>query len=190
MCSAFNPDCEYDKSTIILIRDVYCPKTKCSGKLCLHKKTFKSLGRSDYQIPHCASVCQVFFLVNWSRCLFLEENPKSIQDVFGDVYCPGEYCLHREKCQSLGGYVTNVTTPKYIYGFGKCGAWLFVHKVPSMLQEHKETTKTDRTRFLSAKKKLKLLPEKQLFIEITSWNNSPPITVTRTKKVKMSPNME
>ena len=47
MCSAFTPDCGYDKSTIVLIGDVYCPNTKCLGKLCLHKKTFQSLGRSD-----------------------------------------------------------------------------------------------------------------------------------------------
>ena len=39
MCSAFTPDCGYDKSTIILIGHVYCPNTKCSGKLCLHKNT-------------------------------------------------------------------------------------------------------------------------------------------------------
>ena len=31
-----------------------------------------------------------------------EENPKSIQHVIGDVYCPGEYCLNREKCESIG----------------------------------------------------------------------------------------
>ena len=59
MCSAFTPDCGCDNSTIILIGDVYCPNRKCLGKLCLHKKTFESLGRSDYQCPHCASVCQV-----------------------------------------------------------------------------------------------------------------------------------
>ena len=59
MCSTFTPDCGYDNSTIILTGDVYCPNTKCSGKLCLHKKIFQSLGRSDYQCPQCASVCQV-----------------------------------------------------------------------------------------------------------------------------------
>ena len=59
MCSAFTLDCEYDSGTVILIVDVYCPNTKCSSKLCLDKKTFQSLGRSDYQFPRCASVCQV-----------------------------------------------------------------------------------------------------------------------------------
>ena len=55
MCSN---DFAYDNSIIILIGDVYCPITKCLGKLCLHKKTFQSLGRSDYQCPQCGSVCQ------------------------------------------------------------------------------------------------------------------------------------
>ena len=59
MCSAFIPDCGYDNSTIILIGDVYCPNTKCLGKLCRHKKTFQSLGRSDYQCPQRGCVCQV-----------------------------------------------------------------------------------------------------------------------------------
>ena len=40
MCCAFTPDCGYDNGTIVLLRDVYCPNTKCSGKLCLLKKTF------------------------------------------------------------------------------------------------------------------------------------------------------
>ena len=76
-----------------------------------------------------------------------EENTKSVQDVIGDVYCPGKYCLNREKCESIGGYVT---TPRSIYGCGKCGACLFVRKVPFMLQEHVKTTKTDKTRFCFA----------------------------------------
>ena len=157
MCST---DCGNDKSTIILIGDVYCPNTKCLGKLCLHKKTFQSLGRSDYQCPQCGSVCQVrnipfeyqtnsFFLSLGAGVYIFKENPKSVQDVIGDVYCPGEYCLNREKCKSFGGYVT---TPRSTYGCDNCGAWLFVHKVPFKLQEHVKTTKTDKTRFFFAKK--------------------------------------
>ena len=75
-------------------------------------------------------------------------------------------------------------SPRSIYDCGKCGAWLFVHKVPFMLQEHVKTTKTDRTRFFSAKKKMNLLPDTYLFIKFPSRkkNNSPPITVTCTKK--------
>ena len=62
-----------------------------------------------------------------------EESPKSIQDVIGDVYCPGKYCSNREKCKSIGGYVT---TPRSIHGCDNFGAWLFVQKVPFRLKEH------------------------------------------------------
>ena len=119
------------------------------GKLCLHKNTFQSLGRSDYQCPQCGSVCQVpnvpfedqtnsFFLSLGQGVYIFEESPRSVQNVIGDVYCPGMYCSNRQKCESLGGYVT---TPRDIYACGKCGAWLFVHKVSFMLQEHLKTTK-------------------------------------------------
>ena len=161
MCSALTPDCGFDNRIIILIGDVYCPNTKCLGKLWLHKKTFQSLGRSDYQRSQCESVCQVrnipsedqtnsFFLSLGQEVFNFAEIPKSFQDVYGDVYCPGKYCSNREKCESVGGYVT---TPRSIYGCGKCGDWLLVHKVPLMLQEHVKTTKTDKTRFFFAKKR-------------------------------------
>ena len=161
MCSAITPNCGYDNSTTVLIGDVYCPNTKCLGKLCVQKKTLESLGGSDYQCPQCASVCQVrnipfedqtnsFFLSLGQGVYIFEENPKSVQDVLGDVYCPGEYFLNREKCKFIGG---NVTTPRSIYGCDNCGAWLFVHKVPFTLQEHIKTTKTDKTRFFFATKR-------------------------------------
>ena len=157
MCST---DCAYDNSTIILIGDVYYPNIKCSGRLCLHKKTFESLVRSDYQCPQCGSVCQVrnipfadqinsFFLSLGQGVYIFKERSKSVREVIGDVFCPGEFCLNREKCESLGGHVT---TPRSINGCGKCGAWLLVHKVPFTLQEHVKTTKTDRTSFFFAKK--------------------------------------
>ena len=161
MCSAFTPDCGYDNNIIILTRDVSCPNTKCSGRLCLHKKTFQSLGRSDCQCPQCVSVCHVrnipmedqtnsFFLSLGQGVYIFEESPKSAQDVIGDVCCPGKYCSNREKCESIGGYVTS---PRSIHGCGKCGAWLFVHKVPFILQEHVKTTQTDKTRFFFAEKR-------------------------------------
>ena len=161
MCSAFTPDFGYDNSTIILIGDVSCPNTKCSGRLCLHKKTFQSHGRSDYQCPQCGSVCQVrnipfedqtnsFFLSLGQGVYIFEESPKSAQEVVAGVYCPGNFCSNREKCESLGGYVT---TPRSIYSYGKCAAWLFVHKVPFMLHEHVKTTRTDKTRCFFGKKR-------------------------------------
>ena len=76
------------------------------------------------------------------------------------MYCRGKYCSNREKWESLDGYVT---TPRPIFGCGMCGAWLFVHKVPFTSQEQVKATKTDKTRFLIAKKdelgtQKKLLP--------------------------------
>ena len=154
-----------------LIGNVYCPKTKCLGKLCLHKRTFQSLSRSDYQCPQCASVCQArnttfedqtisFFLSFGPGVHSFEESPKSFQDVIGNVYCPGKYCLNTEKCKSIGCYVT---TPRSSYGFDKCGARLFVHKVTFRLQEHVRTTKTNKTRFFLLKK---MLHDKQLCIKV------------------------
>ena len=121
MCSSFNPDCGYDNSNI-LIGDVYCPNTKCLRNLCLHKKTFEPLGRSDYQFPQCGSVCQVrkipfeeqtnsFFLSLGQGVYVFEETPKSVQDVIGDVYCPSKYCFNKENCEPLDGYIT---TPRSI----------------------------------------------------------------------------
>ena len=123
MRSAFTPDCGYDNSTIILIGDVYCPNTKCLGKLCLHKRIFQSFGGSGYHCPQCGSVCQVrnipledqrnsFFLSLGQGVYIFGKSPKSVRDVIGDVYCPGKYCSNREKCDSLGGYLT---TPRSIY---------------------------------------------------------------------------
>ena len=90
-----------------------------------------------------------FFLSPGQGVYIFKERSKSVQEVIGDVFCPGEFCLNREKCEFIGGHVT---TPRSIYGCGKCGAWLFVHKVPFKLQQHVKTTKTDKTRFFFAKK--------------------------------------
>ena len=81
MCSVFNPDYWYNNSTIFLIGDVYCPNTKCLGKLCLHKKT--SISRQKRLSMPAVRVCvtsaqysfwrsnKFLFLVVWSwglRC--------------------------------------------------------------------------------------------------------------------------
>ena len=79
MCSVVIPVYGYDSSTIFLLGDVYCTNTKFLGKLCVHKKTFHSFGRSNYQCRQYGSACQVrnihfedqtiFFLVAWSKGL-------------------------------------------------------------------------------------------------------------------------
>ena len=91
-----------------------------------------------------------FFLSFGQGFHIFGDSPKSVQDVIGDTYRPVKYCSNGEKCKSIGAYVT---TPRSIYGCGKCGAWLFVHKAPFALQEHVKTTKTDKTRFLFARKR-------------------------------------
>ena len=58
-------------------------------------------------------------------------------------------CFKKEKCESLDCFVT---APRPIYAYGKCGAWLSVHKLPITLQEHVKSTKTDHLRFFSARK--------------------------------------
>ena len=92
-----------------------------------------------------------------------EESPKSVQDVIGDIFRPGRYCSNSEKCESVRGYVK---TPRSIYACGKCGASLFVHKVPFLLQEHVKKTKTDKTRCFRWKK-VNLVPNKQLLFNVT-----------------------
>ena len=161
MCSAFIPDCWYDTSTTIRLGDVYCPLTKCLRNFCLHKKNFQSIGRSDNQCPECGSVCQVrkipfedqkisFFLSLVQGVYIFEESPKCIQDVIGDVYCPRSYCSNREKCETIGCYVT---TQRSIYGCGRRGACLFVQKLLFTLQEHVKTNKIVEKRFFFAKKR-------------------------------------
>ena len=68
----------------------------CSNKLCVHKKTFLYLDRSDYQCPPSESMCQVrnipfdeqtgsFFSEFRERIYFFKETKKSIEDAIGDV---------------------------------------------------------------------------------------------------------
>ena len=133
------------------------------------QKTFQLLGRSDYRFPQCVSVCHVrnflfedqrksFFLSLFQGKYIFEERSKSVQDDIGDVFCPGKLCFNREKCESLDGIVT---TPRSIYGCGKCGTWFFVHKLPFTLHEHVTRTKTEQA--FSLLMKLNLLPNEQLF---------------------------
>ena len=72
MYIAFTTDCGYDNSTIILIEDVCCPNTKCSGK------DFSISRQKRLSMPAmrvCVSGAQYsfwrsnkfFFLVTWSR---------------------------------------------------------------------------------------------------------------------------
>ena len=108
------------------------------GKLNMQKKPLNLSAEAIINVPN-ARLCArcALFVLKMKQIPFpwrffkgvysFEENPKSIQDVIGDMYCPGKHWSNRENCESLGGYVT---MPRSIFGCGKCGAWLFVHKVP------------------------------------------------------------
>ena len=109
-----------------------------------------------------------FFLLLGQGVYTFEESPKSVQDVIGDVFCPGRYCSNREKCESIGSYVT---TPRSIYNCGKCGAWLFSHKNPFMLHEHVKTTQTDKTRCFFAKKRWTWYPTSNYYL-MSHFNQS------------------
>ena len=157
MCSAFTPDCGYDNSTIILIGDVYSPNTNCSGELCLHKKTFQSLGRSDYQCPQCASVCHV------RKILFKDQN----KSFFLSFWSGGLHFWRESKVNSRW-YWRGVLSCQVLFQQREMrNCWrlcLFVHKVLFTLQEHVNTTKTDKKRFFFATKRWIWYPTKLLVI--------------------------
>ena len=96
ICSAFPPDSRYDNGLINPIGYVYCPSTTCPDILCVHKNSFQSLDKSDYQCPQCEIMCQVrifpfeeqtksFFLKFGLRTYLFEETKKSFQGVIEDV---------------------------------------------------------------------------------------------------------
>ena len=136
------------------------------------QKDFSISWQKRFSMSQCRSVGQVrsilfedqwnsFFLSLGQEAYIFEESPKSVQDVIGDVYCPGKYCSNREKCEPLSGYVT---TPRSNSACGKCLLSLFVHKVPFMLQELVKTTNTDKTRFLFARKRWTWYPTNNYYL--------------------------
>ena len=171
MCSTFTTDSGYDNITNILIGDVYCPNTKCSGKFCLHKKLFNLSAEAIINVPNerLCFRCAMFLLeikqIPFSCRLgngftFL----KRVQNQFKlllQMSIVLAKIVSTEKCDSFDGWVT---LPRSIYGCGKRGVCLFVHKVLFMLQEHIKTTKLDKTRVFFAKK-MKLVTNKPFLLD-------------------------
>ena len=65
----------------------------CSDILCMHKKTFQSLDKSDYQCPQCESMYQVrniafeqqtnsIFFEVWSRDLYFRRRKSQFKMLF------------------------------------------------------------------------------------------------------------
>ena len=172
MCRALTPDYGYDNGTIILIGDVYCPNTKCSGRLCLHKNTLNLSAepiinaRNARLCVRCAIILlKIKEIPNSCRLAkgltFLKRNQNQFKMLLERFFVLASI-VSTEKCESVGGYVTN---PRSIQGCGKCGAWLFVHKAPFTLQEQENSTKTDKTRFFLPKR-MNLLPEEHLLLTV------------------------
>ena len=102
MCTTLNFDSRCQHSNIDVIGNVHCPNKKGSGKLCVHRETFQSLDKKDYQYPRCAYICQVrnnpfkeqtiSFLLTCNHGIYKSiETQKSIQETIGDVYCPSRH---------------------------------------------------------------------------------------------------
>ena len=63
-----------------------------------------SLYKNRYILPQ-----NVEFLREITKCSAFTPNcgyDNSTVMLIGDVFCPGKYCFNREKCESVGGYVT------------------------------------------------------------------------------------
>ena len=76
---AFTPDCGYDNSTNTLNGGVYCPNTKCLGKLFLHKGLFILLAEAIINVRTvglCARCATFFWRSN--KLLFLVAGSKGL----------------------------------------------------------------------------------------------------------------
>ena len=85
MCSAFTPDCRYDKRIIKLLGNVRCPKKFCLDVLCVHKKDF-SISRQKW-----LSVFSRQILVSGAEYTFCGKN----KFVFLNV-CSRDLCFWRD----------------------------------------------------------------------------------------------
>ena len=105
MCNTINPDYRQHDNSFNFNVNFYCPNEMCSGKLREHKRTFQSLGRSDYQFFNSGPCvrCPKTFLTNkyvrfsWSVTKDLWFWGDTLQDNFDDVFCPDKFCSW-QKC--------------------------------------------------------------------------------------------
>ena len=61
---------------------------------------FKFGGTIGYEDSYLEFLFRHFKILDYTLgqgVYIFEESPKSVQDVIGDVYCPGKYCSNREK---------------------------------------------------------------------------------------------
>ena len=129
MRSFSQPDCGYDNSTIILI-GVWVIQNVWINFACTEiLLNLSAEAISNARNAHLCARCGIFLLkikqIPFSCRLvkgftFSKRIQKLIQDDIGDMYCRSEYCLNRQKCKPIGGYVT---TPRSVYGYDNSGVW-------------------------------------------------------------------
>ena len=159
MCSAFTPDCGYDTSILLSLGtcivqiqsvqvDFACTKrlfnlsaeaiiNARNARLCVRCANFLLKIKEN---PFCCRLAKGF--------TFLKRTQNQFKMLLEMSIVLASIVSTERNANLIGGYVT---TPRFIYGCGKCFAWLFVHKAPFTLQEHVKTTKTDKKRFFFAK---------------------------------------
>ena len=185
MCGAFTPDCGYKNSTNNLIGTCIVQIQSVPGKIDCTERLFNLSAEAIinvHNVPLCARCAIVFlkikqipFFVVWSRGLRFWIESKTNSRWYRRYVLFGNYCFDREKCEFLDSYVT---TPRSISDCGKCGAWLFVHKIPFMLHEHVKTAKTDKNTIFLCGKKINLVPRKQMLLSV-------PFQSTRKRKKEL-----
>ena len=173
MKSAFTPGCGYDNSTIILIGDVSCPNTKCSGRLCLHKKTFHSLGRSDYQSPQCGSVCQVrnnlfedqtnSFFVAWSRGLHFWREPKISSRCSWRCLLSWQVLFQQREMRIYWRLCNNSEIHLLLW---KVWSLVVFSQSSFYVTRARKDDKNGPNTFFLCKKKMNLVPNKQLLLNV------------------------
>ena len=172
MCSALTPDCGHENNNIILNGHVYCPNTKCLGKLCLYKKTFQSLGRSDYQCPQCASVCQVrripfedqtnsFFLVAWSKGLHFWREPKISSRCYWRCLLSWQVLFQQRKMR-ISWWLCNNSEVHLC--FWKVWSLVVCSKSYFHITRARKGEKTDKTQFFFARKIFTWYPTKNYYL--------------------------
>ena len=80
----------------------------------------------------------------------------------GDVYCPGKYCLNREKCESIGGCVT--TTEIHLWLWKVWSLVVCSQNSFYITRARKDDKNRQNTHAYSLLKEMS--PDKQLFINV------------------------
>ena len=173
MCSSFTADCGHENSTILLIEDVYCPNTKCSGKLRLHKKTFQSLGRSDYQCPQCVCVPSAqwslwrsnnfLFLVLWPRGSHLWRESKINWRCYCRRVFSWQVLFQQREMRISWRFCNNSEIHLWLW---KIWSLVDCSKSSFYLTRARKDDKNRQRTLFPCWKNMNVLPDKQLFINV------------------------